>query len=418
MIDKRQNINIRRMTLRSSRRRPRRRRRRRRQQQEQHHLLMTMFAFTVVRIFASTASSGFGGVAHAYFPIRLLCSCVQQQLQQQSTPVALFWSSTTNHHNTRTKVNTFFYHRFHRHYHVHDVRRWRHHWMYPRGGAGGEGLEDENSDCGIKQRKDEDNAHDDLPYREYGYRSTPIKWDELATIINGDIENNEPQNLAKLSRSVEQEKRYIKAKTVLLQMYETLYDHILYSKFGIPRYFNNETERWYVPLPSTSTSLLSPSTSLPCHQSVMAEEESSNPTPLASSVSDDLASTSTSTLTPTTATPTTNATLVLVPNEFPYYVEDGIEHWVLWKLYQNITDSDVDDAIQELKLLTVKNSMNNNNNDSNSSSNSKLTNDDDDIDAVDDVLWWENPPHLKSLPQINHVHFLIRRRKKLNDNQK
>jgi len=202
---------------------------------------------------------------------------------------------------------------------------------------------------------------DDIPYREYGYRSTPFGWDELVTIINGDAETGEEQNLAKLCRSVDEERRYGKAKKEILQKYETIVHHILYSKFGIDRQYNTTSEKFYVSLP--------PQPSLPATE-VLSKSASSS-----SSVTED---------DDDGTRPNNFKTLVLLPNEFPYFVGDSVEHWVLWKLYDEITHDDIDDAIRSLHAV-------------------------DDADT-DDVLWWENPPHLKSLPQINHVHFLIRRK--------
>ena len=70
----------------------------------------------------------------------------------------------------------------------------------------------------------------------------------------------------------------------------------------------------------------------------------------------------------------------VVRNDFPYYLDDGIEHWVLWKLGGDCTEADIDQAREEIRTA---------------------------IGAVD-FLHWINPPHLKSLPEIDHVHFLCR----------
>mmetsp|Transcript_21743 Transcript_21743/g.53728 ORF Transcript_21743/g.53728 Transcript_21743/m.53728 type:complete len:333 (-) Transcript_21743:58-1056(-) len=78
----------------------------------------------------------------------------------------------------------------------------------------------------------------------------------------------------------------------------------------------------------------------------------------------------------------------LVPNDFPYYCAPGIEHWVLWKYGANsaISREDIDWA--EGYLLHQPSSTNG---------------------VVDpNMISWENPPDMKSLPEINHVHILLR----------
>lgn len=69
----------------------------------------------------------------------------------------------------------------------------------------------------------------------------------------------------------------------------------------------------------------------------------------------------------------------LVQNDFPYYTAEGIEHWVLWKLGGVCSDNDIDEAKLQLHYR-----------------------------FGEDMLHWINPPHLKSLPEIDHVHILGR----------
>jgi hypothetical protein len=182
-----------------------------------------------------------------------------------------------------------------------------------------------------------------IPPRKYGYRSTPFSWDELKQIV--DVE----QNLAKLSRSRAQEESYQTYRVKLLQEYQSVYDHILHSKFGYPKRYNEITERWETYPPPSPSSTTSTTTS---------DNNNKDDAPI-----------------PTSA--------VLVPNDFPYFTEPGrIDHWVLWKLHAKISDQDLQHALQELE--------------------ERLGN-------VVDTIHWENPPHLKSLPDINHVHILVKR---------
>lgn len=99
------------------------------------------------------------------------------------------------------------------------------------------------------------------------------------------------KDLAKLSRSVEQQKEYEIYKRDLLRKWRTVTDHVLCSTF--PDIFEKRgdaaTKLWYSYPPLTDV---------------------------------------------------TTVAMTLVKNDFPYYMEDGIEHWILWKLgesYSNTT---------------------------------------------------------------------------------
>jgi hypothetical protein len=72
----------------------------------------------------------------------------------------------------------------------------------------------------------------------------------------------------------------------------------------------------------------------------------------------------------------------LLPNDFPYYFADGIEHWCLWKICEDVNDDEIQQAKRELEEMHG--------------------------DVVD-FLSWRNPPHLKSLPDIDHIHILCLR---------
>ena len=70
---------------------------------------------------------------------------------------------------------------------------------------------------------------------------------------------------------------------------------------------------------------------------------------------------------------------LLAKNDFPYYMEDGIEHWCLWKLGgDDVNDVDINWAKEELK---------------------KKGN-------ITEMMHWINPVHLKSLPDIDHAHIV------------
>ena len=69
------------------------------------------------------------------------------------------------------------------------------------------------------------------------------------------------------------------------------------------------------------------------------------------------------------------------PNDFPYYLEDGVQHDCIWFEAGAHTDRAVADAIAVHRPPA-------------------------DFEAV----WWVNPPHLMSIPELHHVHVISRRR--------
>ena len=86
-----------------------------------------------------------------------------------------------------------------------------------------------------------------IPPREYGYRTVPFSWSELEQIIVRD------GDLSKLSRSVEQERNYVKYKRNLLRGYRSVYDYVLHSKFGLSKSINETSSQ----LPPSSSCGLS-----------------------------------------------------------------------------------------------------------------------------------------------------------------
>jgi len=194
--------------------------------------------------------------------------------------------------------------------------------------SGGE----ESSAC---SSSDDDHKRIRLPILKYGYRTEPLEWDELIDIIHVQ------QDLAKLSRSVEQQRDYEIYKRDLLQKWISVIDHVLVTKFPdvFEQRFNATMDRYYAYPP----------------------------------------------LSEAVATGDTTQK-VLVENDFPYYNAIGIEHWILWKLGSRCTEEDIDEAKMQLQER-----------------------------FANDILHWVNPPHLKSLPEIDHVHILGRLQESASD---
>jgi hypothetical protein len=159
-----------------------------------------------------------------------------------------------------------------------------------------------------------------LPQLKYGYRTTPMSWSELRHIIETE------KDLAKLSRSETQQREYGVFRYHLRCQYQSVLDYLLISKFGFDKQ-EEKDGRWQA------------------HPQLADYSE---------------------------------VRTLLVPNDFPYSMADGIVHYIFWKTKQDITTEDIEEARKELHRR---------------------------MDVVD-TLYWVNPPHLKSLPEIDHVHFL------------
>ena len=215
-----------------------------------------------------------------------------------------------------------------------------------------------------------------LPNLKYGYRTVPLEWDEIVYAVNYD--------LARLSRSVTQQRDYEIYKRDLLQreQWQSVLDHVLCTKF--PHIFRPITVP--VTVDTAGVNIVS--------APVVEEEEEPQQAPddpgsepqigrhqqrAHPTLKEALAALA---LSPAT---TTTKTTALLRNDFPYYMADGLEHWVLWKLGGPCSGDDVTRAQQELA----------------------------DQHGLDPnyMIHWVNPPQLQSLPAIDHVHIIGRRRK-------
>ena len=169
------------------------------------------------------------------------------------------------------------------------------------------------------------------------FATIPYSWDELVDIIC------HKQDVSLLTRSVEQQEIYNAKLKQLKQEWDSMTDYILYSKFQFDKVLSKQTQKWQINHTTTTNK----------------KDEKIVRTRLAL-------------------------------NDFPYYFPDHIQHWIYWKLYDNITQEDIDQAKQDLcQKMIIKG---------------------DDGDIVPETLHWINPPHLKSLPDIDHVHILVNTR--------
>lgn len=185
-----------------------------------------------------------------------------------------------------------------------------------------------------------------LPHLRYGYRETPLTWKDLHQfiVVEKDVE--------KMARSVSQQQDYERFKLQLRRKWRSMMDYVLCDKFDIE-------------------SMVDPETSL--RYAVDRKDLQTSPS-AAVAVDNDYDSVK-------------QARLKLTRNDFPYYLDEGIEHWILWKLGGS--------PISEQEILNAKTKL--------------AARSTEEINM--DFLHWINPPHVQSLPGIDHVHILCRTNK-------
>ncbi|KAL3810019.1 hypothetical protein ACHAXA_006134 [Cyclostephanos tholiformis] len=116
--------------------------------------------------------------------------------------------------------------------------------------------------------------------------------------------------------------------------------------------------------------------------------------------------------------------LSLVPNDFPYDVDEGIEHWCLWKIggassTESILTRELEWALRELKMLRAHEFGGRACIIHRDGRTYGMAVDDSQMPITServrkpvsylDVLYWVNPPYLQSMPEIKHAHILVLR---------
>lgn len=170
------------------------------------------------------------------------------------------------------------------------------------------------------------------------YRTKKATWRELRQIIEID------HDFSKLTRCQQQQHDYEVFRHHMKQQYASTVDYILISKFH------------FTAVPAEATYAITNADQIIDYDNNRQRKWRAEP-PLADVKA---------------------PKIILVPNDFPYYVEDSILHYVLFKLKERVTDAEIVDARKELstKLKPVE------------------------------ILSWVNPTNLQSIPEIDHVHFL------------
>ena len=205
-----------------------------------------------------------------------------------------------------------------------------------------------------------------LPILKYGYRTRKASWNELVQIIN--IE----KDIDKLSRSQLDQYNYEVFRYYMKKQYVSTVDYILISKFNfssIPVRINKTDDDG---------------------EGVGQEEEEENTTDNHDDDNDNSSSNENNFKLRAGST-AADSSIILIPNDFPYYVEDNVVHYVLWKYNNSTSNNNIPTSITEKEIEDAK----------------RILEINPAINATE-ILHWINPPHLKSIPEIDHVHFLCK----------
>lgn len=231
------------------------------------------------------------------------------------------------------------------------------------------------------------------------------------TNANNFIPSDHP-NLALFRRSIRAQKSYEEHKQYLAMYWKTPYDYMIIRKFGADFGFTK------VVLSRDDSS-----------QDNSIIDQSEDESTITSNQHMYQASTSLSQASKY-AIDHKITYLSLVLNEFPYDVEEGIEHWCLWKIGgSSITEGIVSDelvwAVRELECLQPDESSGSWCIYKGSDATAANCNGTSFLDgsnvtyarqvgksrpmSIEDTLYWVNPPHLQSMPEIHHAHILVLR---------
>ena len=209
------------------------------------------------------------------------------------------------------------------------------------------------------------------------YPTNKYSWEELSNIILNQ------RDLSLLKRSKSQEHEYFGYSQQLRMQWNSTRDFILHVKFKL--------ERVLIPLKDTIDSKRERS-----YNDLIANIRGTS-TPIQIPTLPDIPLPATgfvwTTVPDTDHGKSEKVSRVLCRNDFPYYFQNEIEHWIVWKYSQQETQDtismlDIEWGIQQLRADECQS-----------------------VGKVLDTLHWVNPPHLKSIQSVDHAHILCLRGK-------
>jgi hypothetical protein len=183
---------------------------------------------------------------------------------------------------------------------------------------------------------------------------TALSWSTLRSIILSS-------DLVKLARSEEQKLTYRRGRDTIHSEWDSIYDYLLCKKFGFNEISNESTSK---------------KRSDPTFDTLKSQWDKE---------------------------PNNSYRMVLCLNDYPYYLEPGIEHWILWKLGgQDVTDDEIDRAKLKLMRHCIEIDCNDDGIDMQMTlplptvtPHNEIHNLSEDVKDASIFLQWINPPHLK-----------------------
>jgi hypothetical protein len=218
-------------------------------------------------------------------------------------------------------------------------------------------------------------------YEEYDMidrlRVTPLTWPELKAIVN----SNEPGGaLYKLARNKDRQRIYLTFREQINNEWESIYDYLLCEKFGFDWVWSDAKDIWI----EDDTNVVHDGSVIP------RRKKQSKPT-----FQDYMSNVD-------SIVKECDTTLKLCINDFPYYYLPGIQHWILWKLGGELpTTKEIANAKKEILKESTSHLLHDPTQGLLQGNALERIINDDEV-----FLHWINPPHLRSLPGIDHVHIL------------
>lgn len=221
-----------------------------------------------------------------------------------------------------------------------------------------------------------DRKEDNYNQKRNMFKTTKYTWEELIDIIRIQ------KDLSLLRRSYEQEEFYQSYREQIKSEWISIHDFILHTKFQFPK-----TEKKIVTITKSEEEMKKKKKKRlviagmpPCPPEGYQWTTITTTTKVVAVEEDQKEQKS-------------GFKRIIARNDFPYYFPNHIEHWCVWKLAIGgegekddngvITREDIEWAKKELRKQKTSNNS-----------------------VIVDTLDWINPPHLKSLPSIDHAHII------------
>jgi hypothetical protein len=210
-------------------------------------------------------------------------------------------------------------------------------------------------------------------------RVTPLTWPELKAIVN----SNEPGGeLYKLARNKDRQRNYRAFREQINNEWESIYDYLLCEKFGFDWVWSNAKDMWI----EDDAYTVNDGSVIPPRRKKQSKPTFQDYISNVDNIDNEC-----------------DTKLRLCINDFPYYYLPGIQHWILWKLGGELpTSKEIANAKKDILKESTSHLLHDPTQGLLQGNALERIINDDEV-----FLHWINPPHLRSLPGIDHVHILF-----------